>query len=221
MPRSRCSRLMYLVVDCAILSQDDTSRWRARASWRRLCGSGPAAQRFSGRLGVWGDRVAPALALLARSSCSAAGRLGPGPPSAPSSAPESGATASSEVRCHFAGSLPVPTGFTLLLNYVEKPSSAPSAPFLMTAWSPSESTRRRRRRLLRQARAGGVYLWLPASGGDRVARAGRSRPDGTFPTPSDQPKAETGRRRLLLRPLPPAVRTHSLVSPTSKRLMRQ
>ena len=54
MSRSRCSRLMYLVVDCAILSQDDTSRWRARASWRRLCGSEPAAQRFSGRLGVWG-----------------------------------------------------------------------------------------------------------------------------------------------------------------------
>ena len=60
-------------------------RWRARASWRRLCGSGPAAQRFLGRLDVWGDRAALAWALLAWALCSAAGRSRP--PSAPSSAP--------------------------------------------------------------------------------------------------------------------------------------
>ena len=60
-------------------------RWRARASWRRPCGSGPAAQLFLGRWGVCGDRVSLAWALLAWPLCSAAGRSGP--PSAPSSAP--------------------------------------------------------------------------------------------------------------------------------------
>ena len=96
--------------------------------------------------------------------------------------------------------------FTMLFNDVEKPSSAPSAPLLMTAWSPSAPTRRRRRRrLLQQARAGGVYLRLLASVGGRVARAGESRPEGTFSTLSGQPKPETGRRRLLVRPVPPAV----------------